>query len=150
MHDDFRRACEILNGLGNLCPADQSASNGDATESFDVLTKWASAREASVLMQELQSVGITAAKLNGPADILSDPHLSARGYLQYLKRDFVGRQPHPSAPWRQGFKPLRVRLPSPTLGEHNKDIFCGILGLSEQEFESLQEAKIIGNKPCLA
>ena len=150
MHDDFRRACEILNGLGNLCPADQSASNGDATETFDVLTTWASAREASVLMQELQSVGITAAKLNGPADILSDPHLSARGYLQYLKRDFVGRQPHPSAPWRQGFKPLRVRLPSPTLGEHNKDIFCGILGLSEQEFESLQEAKIIGNKPCLA
>ena len=100
-------------------------------------------------MHELQALGITAAVLNDGEDLLKERHLLARGYLQFLERDFVGRQPHPSPPWRLGAEPLMVSMPAPTLGEHNQLVLEEMLGLSEQEVELLAEAGIIGNKPLL-
>ena len=66
-----------------------------------------------------------------------------------VERVFVGLQPHPSPPWRVGRKPLPIRTPAPTLGEHNRDVLSGMLGLVENELESLIEAGIIGTSPRL-
>ena len=100
-------------------------------------------------MHALQRVGVTAAMLNTGPDLLKDPQLVARGYMQLIERDFVGVQPHPSAPWRPGSEPIPIRSPAPTLGQHNQLVLGGMLGLSQSELGGLADTGVIGNKPRL-
>ena len=113
------------------------------------LAQWTSNQHSTVLMQQLQSAGITAATLHNGLSLLEDEHLHARGYMQWLDRAFVGKQPHPSLPFRNGKKASPLNNPAPTLGQHNKQVLGGILGLDDTELEQLQLDGIIGNKPTL-
>lgn len=115
-----------------------------------VIGEWTSTRSAKDLMAALQAVRVPAAILNDVADLMEDPHLVSRGYMQFLSRAFVGEQPHPSAPWRLGDGPIRISSSAPTLGQHNQDILGGMLGLSNGQMASLSSDGIIGNKPRLA
>jgi crotonobetainyl-CoA:carnitine CoA-transferase CaiB-like acyl-CoA transferase len=38
----------------------------------------------------------------------------------------------------------KVRGPAPLLGEHNKEVICGVLGYSDDEFAALKENGVIG------
>ena len=115
-----------------------------------VIGEWTSTRSAKDLMAALQAVCVPATILNDVADLMEDPHLVSRGYMQFLSRAFVGEQPHPSAPWRFGDAPIRISSSAPTLGQHNQDILGGLLGLSNGQIASLSRGGIIGNKPRLA
>ena len=42
---------------------------------------------------------------------------------------------------------LRIPRPSPRLGEHNREILQGELGVTDAEFEELQAAEVIGDTP---
>ena len=114
-----------------------------------VIGEWTSIGSAKDLMAALQAVCVPAAILNDVADLMEDPHLVSRGYMQFLSREFVGEQPHPSAPWRFGDAPIRISSSAPTLGQHNQDILGGLLGLSNGQIASLSRDGIIGNKPRL-
>jgi crotonobetainyl-CoA:carnitine CoA-transferase CaiB-like acyl-CoA transferase len=148
--DEFSRACDMIATLRDLITPDKLDAVDNSKKAFNMLADWTIRFSAADLMKELQFLGISAAKLNDPAGILADPHLAARGYMQFLERDFVGRQPNPSAPWRLGEKPLTIRSPTPSLGQHNKEIFSGLLGFSEEQCAALFEEGIIGTKPSLA
>ena len=43
--------------------------------------------------------------------------------------------------------PGEVRWPSPTLGQHNHEIFGGLLGLTGKEIDALESGGVIGTKP---
>ena len=110
---------------------------------------WTRTRRARDLMTALQAVHVPAAILNDVADLMEDPHLVSREYMQFVSRDFVGAQPHPSAPWRLGERPISISRSAPTLGQHNQEILSGLLGLSNSQIASLSRDGVIGNKPRL-
>ena len=146
----WKHLCEQAPDLQSF----QQLSTGERLEQRDrietSLSQWTQGQDATSLMHQLQQAGVVAAVLNNGADLLDDPQLIARDYLQWMERDYVGRQPHPSPPWRQGKAPLQLRTPAPTLGQHNQSVLGGMLGVSETELESLAEAGIIGDKPWLS
>ena len=78
--------------------------------------------------------------------IVSDPQLHARGFIQEVDRAFIGKHPQPSMPFREGAKPFPIRKLPPTLGEHNREILGGLLGLSDAELEQLTREGIIGTE----
>ena len=98
-------------------------------------------------MQTLQAAGVTAVKLNNGQELLDEPHLKDRAYLQWLERDYVGLQPHPSAPFRTAEEPIPITSPAPTLGQHNHYILVDLLGLSADETQQLEQQGVIGTKP---
>lgn len=114
------------------------------------LAAWTKENDAKSLMRELRGDGIDATALNSVSNLMDDPHLVSRGYMQFLERDYVGRQPHPSSPWRLENDPICIEQSAPTLGQHNKEVLGGILGLSDADLKGLQENGIIGDKPRLA
>jgi len=114
------------------------------------LVDWMATQQVTVLMHQFQSAGITAVALNRVADLMDDPHLLARGYMQFIERDFMGQQPHPISPWRVGQDPITIKTSAPTLGQHNRRVLGGMLGLCNAQLEALDRQGVIGSKPRLA
>jgi len=115
----------------------------------NTLAQWTAKQKSSALMKQLQGLGITAATLSNGIDLLEDEQHKARGYMQWLDRAFVGSQPHPSLPFRNGPDPSPLQNSAPTLGQHNGEVLGGILGLSDAEMEKLAVDGVIGDKPTL-
>ena len=113
------------------------------------LAEWTSKKDKQELMIELQHAGICASVLNNSAELLKDPQLLDRNYVQWLERKFVGKIPHPSAPYRSGKEPIQITKPAPTLGQHNEEILGDLLGLTDTDLAELTFKGIIGTKPKL-
>ncbi len=71
------------------------------------------------------------------ADIFADPHMAARGDLVPVDDPVIGsvRQQAPFP--RLARRPTPVPRGAPRLGEHNREVWCGLVGLSEDELEEL-------------
>ncbi|NEV01548.1 CaiB/BaiF CoA transferase family protein [Bradyrhizobium uaiense] len=116
------------------------------TEIEAAITAWTSARDADAAMAALQSAGVASGVARLPIDLLQDPQLHARGFIQQVDRAFIGQHPQPSMPFREGDAPFAIRSVPPTLGEHNREILGGMLGLSDAELEELSREGIIGTE----
>lgn len=83
--------------------------------------------------------GIRATVANTPADVLNDPHLNARQFLQNVQlQDKLIKYP------ANFVKSNQVRTTIPSLlsepGQHNREIYGGLLNLSEADLQQLQQA----------
>jgi crotonobetainyl-CoA:carnitine CoA-transferase CaiB-like acyl-CoA transferase len=107
---------------------------------------WTAARDPEAAMAALQAAGIAAGVARLPIELLQDPQLHARGFIQYIDRAFIGKHPQPSMPFRESDEPFAIRSAPPTLGEHNREILGGLLGLSEAEIIKLTRDGIIGTE----
>jgi crotonobetainyl-CoA:carnitine CoA-transferase CaiB-like acyl-CoA transferase len=119
---------------------------GIESEIEAAITDWTSTRAPEDAMNVLQAAGIASGVARLPIELLNDPQLHARGFIQEVDRAFIGRHPQPSMPFREGEKAFAIRTPPPTLGEHNREILAGILGLSDAEIDRLASDGVIGTE----
>jgi crotonobetainyl-CoA:carnitine CoA-transferase CaiB-like acyl-CoA transferase len=110
------------------------------------IAAWTSAREPEEALSVLQAAGVASGVARLPIDLLNDRQLHARGFIQEVDRAFIGKHPQPSMPFRETDAPFPIRSVPPTLGEHNKEILGGLLGLSDAELDQLSRDGIIGTK----
>ena len=76
-------------------------------------------------------------------EILSDPHVKARAVVNEVQHPIMGKKVVINPSWKLSETPARIRGASPLLGEHNREIFGGLLGMSQDEIENLEAEKII-------
>ena len=119
----------------------------DALE--EALSRWTATRDPEALMALLQEHGIPAGRVRSGLDLVHEPQLAARACWPTLERAFVGEQPHPVPPYRTSAAPFGIERPAPTLGEHNREVLTGLLGVDAAEFAALEREGIIGTKPVL-
>ena len=87
---------------------------------------------------KLRAAGIPCGEVRTVAGALEEPQLKAREMIVELDHPKAGRIRATGLPIKMsGGRPARPS-PPPTLGQHNRQVFCGILGLSDREFESLE------------
>jgi crotonobetainyl-CoA:carnitine CoA-transferase CaiB-like acyl-CoA transferase len=110
------------------------------------IADWTSTRVPDEAMSLLQAAGVASGVARLPIDLLKDPQLRARGFIQEADRAFIGKHPQPSMPFRETGKPFPIRSAPPTLGEHNREILAGMLGLSDAEIDQLTRDGIIGTE----
>ena len=120
-------------------------ANQDALDT--IIGEWTSGRAAFQLAEVLQAAGVPAGPvLRGP-DLLEDPHYQERGTFVTVDHPQVGQRQYPGLPWKMSATPGEVRWPSPTLGQHNHEVFAGLLGLTSDDVKALEETGVIGTKP---
>ncbi|MBR0933796.1 CaiB/BaiF CoA-transferase family protein [Bradyrhizobium jicamae] len=110
------------------------------------ITAWTYARDPDAAMTALQAAGVASGVARLPIDLLHDPQLQSRGFIQQVDRAFIGKHPQPSMPFREAAEPFAISSVPPTLGEHNREILGGLLGLSDAELEELTHEGIIGTE----
>lgn len=107
---------------------------------------WTLTRAPDDAMNALQTAGVASGVARLPIELLKDPQLHARRFIQEIDRAFIGRHPQPSMPFRETNDPFAIRSAPPTLGEHNREILAGILGLPDAEIDQLARDGIIGTE----
>ncbi|MEE8474424.1 MAG: CoA transferase [Myxococcota bacterium] len=109
---------------------------------------WLSDRKQADAVNALLEAGVPAHSVINAHYVMPNPQLEHRRFYQTLEHPVTGETRYPGLPMR--FSALGDRLhrsSPPTLGQHNREILCGELGLSEEEFEALLEKQIIGDRP---
>ena len=76
-------------------------------------------------------------------EVMRDPHMHERGMLEWIEHDEIGRIVVPTTPLLiHGADPVET-VPSPKLGQHNREIYGDWLGLSIAEIVELEQEGVI-------
>lgn len=143
----WRALASVVNGLEHFGGLGDRLARNDELDA--VLGAWTRNRPAAQVMTVLQAAGVPAGAAHSMADLVDDPQLRARGFWQMLDREYVGVQPNPVPPYREGIDPFPIEAPAPTLGQHNDDVLGGLLGLNGAALADLERRGIIGTRPVL-
>jgi CoA:oxalate CoA-transferase len=86
---------------------------------------------------------IPCAPVRNAPEVMNDPHMHERGMLERIDHPELGEIVVPSTPLRlHGTEKVETR-PSPTIGQHNAEIYGGWLGLSTSEIQQLKDSGVI-------
>ncbi|MBW2385568.1 MAG: CoA transferase [Deltaproteobacteria bacterium] len=111
------------------------------------LERWAAKCDLRTIVDELIAAGVPAARVYDGRRGSEHPQMEARGFFEAVEHPTVGKQPIPTQPFRYASRRRWVRMPSPTLGQHNHEILSELLGLGEPEIAELEAEEIIGTWP---
>jgi len=114
----------------------------------DLISSWTQEQDQMEAMHLLQKAGVIAAAVLNPKQVLLDAHLRERGFFDAIDQPDVGTRPIPKQLGARfsAFEPDSAR-PAPRLGEHNREVLQGLLGLSDEDLARLHEQKVIGDTP---
>jgi CoA:oxalate CoA-transferase len=94
------------------------------------------------LAELMQKNGIPGLPVNSPSDFMKDPHIQARGFFSSVNHPVLGTFAQPGTPFMVDGQ-RSPPSPAPLLGQHNREVLCGELGLSSTEVAVLAAEKII-------
>jgi len=116
-------------------------SNAPALDEF--VNRFTRSLDASELTKKLQAVGVAAYPVQNCMDLHQDENLEAFDFWHWLDHKTMGPSPYEGLQHRMSRTPGELRSPAPVLGEHNEEIFSGMLGLSANEIEELKKENVI-------
>jgi crotonobetainyl-CoA:carnitine CoA-transferase CaiB-like acyl-CoA transferase len=108
-----------------------------------ILEEWVSQRTSDEVASILQDARVPCGIVNTVDQLLDDPQVKARDMILYADHPGLGKIPLPGIPVKMSLTPGGVQSVAPTIGEHNEEIYCGLLGMSAEELGQLKSAKII-------
>jgi benzylsuccinate CoA-transferase BbsF subunit len=107
-----------------------------------LVSAWTVARGADEAAQALRQAGVPAALVANSRHLIEiDAQLAARGYWQRVEHPELGNSLYASPPYRIDGERVELARP-PLLGEHNREILTGLLGLDEPEIDRLEAAGV--------
>ena len=108
------------------------------------IEEWTLRYTAAEVTQTLQARGVAAHPSLAPDAMMQDAHLQARGAFPTVYNSDTGEEQRAVAPpWRFSETPAAIDRWTPTLGQHNMEVFSGILGLPPEEVEDLERQQIV-------
>ena len=123
--------------------ASHSARGEYQVELDGLIAGWTATLDADRLLAALEEAGVPAGRIYRAADMLADPHYQARQAIVRLADPELGEIAMQNVAPRLSATPGRVAWPGPALGQHNREVYQGLLGLPDQEVERLADQAVI-------
>jgi len=106
---------------------------------------WTATQDDKALAQSLQAQGVCAGAVLTAADLVDDPQLKARGFLQQIERA-GGVRTYAGRPFQIPGVSMAIRNVA-DFGEHNEVVLREVGGLSPEEIATLAKDGVIANRP---
>ena len=103
------------------------------------LSDWCASMSAEEVAERVRALGVPAARMAYPPDLLHDPQLVARGFLWPLDQPDIG----PLVLDGLTYTSLPAQRPAPRLGQHTREICSEDLGLSDAEVAALFDSGVL-------
>jgi crotonobetainyl-CoA:carnitine CoA-transferase CaiB-like acyl-CoA transferase len=102
------------------------------------IAAWTATQTVDEVVELLVRNGVPVARINDLDEIQGNEQAQARGMFLRVLDPALGEHTEPGFPLKfSGAGDLSK--PAPVLGQHNTEVYSGILGLSEEEIESLRK-----------
>ena len=148
--DDWSALCNAI-GMPGLASdprfADPVTRHGNQDALDAIISGWTGSRAKYEVMTTLQNAGVPASPVLDARDMLSDPHLRARGYFEtasHRPETGLGDREYVSRGWRMSDSDVRIHKPAPMLGEDNGLILSDLLGLTHSRIADLESSDAVG------
>jgi crotonobetainyl-CoA:carnitine CoA-transferase CaiB-like acyl-CoA transferase len=144
--DQFSRFCAVA-GLDGLASDVRFATNPGRVRHYAELRP----RLAAALRQRprgewidvLGAAGVPCGAVRDVAEVLTDPHLEARGMIDAVEHAAAGTLKVLGVPIKLSETPGRVRTAPPVLGQHTETVLRDELGVGREELEALRRGRVI-------
>ena len=104
---------------------------------------WTSTLSTREVLDLMDSHGVPAGLIYRPPDMLDDPHFQAREAIVSVPHPDFGELRMQNVAPKLSETPGSIRSPSPAMGQHNDEVYRGLLGLDEARYAALKAAKVV-------
>ena len=104
---------------------------------------WTASHDRAELLRICEQAQVPCGPIYAIDEIFEDPQYAARGNILKMQDERVGELPIPNLVPRLSDTPGSVKWLGPRLGEHNDEVFKGLLGLSDEELRRLASEGVI-------
>jgi crotonobetainyl-CoA:carnitine CoA-transferase CaiB-like acyl-CoA transferase len=123
--------------------ATPQARRANYHEVEQLVTDWVRSTTRAELWRIFRSIGISSAPVLSLAEAIEDEHLQARGAFAEVDHPRAGRLKL-LKPWiRFSQTPSSLEHAGPAMGEHNREVYGQLLGLTEGEIQALADQGVI-------
>jgi CoA:oxalate CoA-transferase len=112
-------------------------------ETDAIVLEWTRKLTSQEIFEITKRYRVPCSPVRNLREVMTDPHMHDRGMLEWIDHPFLGRIVVPTTPLRLHGAPRVATVPSPSLGEHNAEIYSEWLGLSATEIEKLKTDGVI-------
>jgi benzylsuccinate CoA-transferase BbsF subunit len=102
------------------------------------IAAWTRARTREEVVAALSAARVHVAPVNDMSDLFADEQLIHRRAFRLLNHPEIGLHSVPGPSFVLPETPDRIESAAPLLGQHNREVLCGILGLGEDEVARLE------------
>ncbi len=117
--------------------------NQHLEEVTEVVRIWTGSLTKAEIAEQGRRFRIPLSPVRDVSEVMHDPHMHERGMLEWVDHPELGRVVLPTTPLRVHGTDVAPAQPSPSVGQHNDEIYGGWLGLSRAEIETLRAEKVI-------
>jgi succinyl-CoA:(S)-malate CoA-transferase subunit B len=107
------------------------------------VTGWTARHDRDELMAVCERAQVPCGPLYSVDEIFQDPQYAARGNILRMRDERVGELAIPNLVPRLSDTPGAVRSLGPALGQHNDEVYKGLLGIGDDELRRLAGAGVI-------
>lgn len=144
-NDQFYKLCRVI-GREDLIDDPRMATPQSrflVRDELDaIITEWTMRHTKTEAMEILAGADVPAGALLDISDFANDPAYMEQGIIVEVDHPVRGKVKMPGFAPRMSANHIEY-LPSPGLGEHNAEIYGGVLGLTGEELAELKEKKVI-------
>ena len=115
----------------------------ESLETSDELKEWAESNKTMDIVNALAPQSVPVAPVYDLEAMLEDPHVKAREIITEMEHPSAGMVRSPGFPVKLEKSPASIRLPAPTLGQHNEEVLTELLGYSKEQVVDLRKAGVI-------
>ncbi len=108
-----------------------------------IIEEWLSNKTVQEVGEALEAARVPWGPVHTVADVVRNPQLEVRNMLVDVSRPGKESFTVPGFPLKLSLTPASVEGAPPLLGEHNMEVYKGLLGLSSDEIEKLREQCVI-------
>ena len=109
----------------------------------EAVQKWAQELTTAEIDSLLSKSGIPVAPISDIPGVVNNPQIQHRKVFEYMDYPGAGKISINGITLKMSKTPGKIELRPPLLGEHNDEVYNGLLGLKADEIQRLQEQGVI-------
>jgi len=114
-----------------------------ADELDERIESWFASRGKAEIFAACQERNVPFSPIQDIREVVECPHLEERRYFVQIEHPEAGEITCPGPPYKLSETPWELRRRAPLLGEHNEEVYRGLLGYSPKDLAGWREEGII-------
>lgn len=113
-------------------------------EEVDSITQnWVAEKNVNDVVELLNEAGVICGPVYSVDQLINDPHVKARNMAPEIEHPIAGKLRVSGITPKLSLTPAGIETPPPSLGQHNEEVYKGLLNFSDERLKLLAERGII-------